>query len=181
MLALLLSLKRELARCLRPGRTGRCSSRQTDAYKPCVCPTCAQWINCCLVAITVRPSLQITVCLYLTSKMKIIFKNVKINSCADSFRPLSPAAVCCVVINNVSYWPYRSSHLQLLSLINNESCSAPSAESHLWVSVCVWQTEPVHQLWSLLTPVTAPTAAQPYDYIENLRESRRVVCRWVNS
>lgn len=38
MLALLLSLKRELARRLRPGRTGRCSSRQTDAYKPSVCP-----------------------------------------------------------------------------------------------------------------------------------------------
>lgn len=33
-------------------------------------------------------------------------------------------------------------------------------QSHLWlcVCVCVWQTVPVDQLWTLLTPVSAPTS-----------------------
>lgn len=66
---------------------------------------CAQGINCCLVAITARPSLKITNCLYLTSMLRVIFENFKMKGCAESFRHLflerllSPL----VFINNVSY------------------------------------------------------------------------------
>lgn len=107
MLALLLSLKRELAWCLRPGQTLRRSSRQTAAYllfAPCML------VECCLVAIIAGASLQTTICSYVTFMLKLIFKFQK------EMGPVSVGQLSLVVdyvlIVNVSHEPCKFTHLQ---------------------------------------------------------------------